>query len=143
MPGYAYPVGVANEGESGNAKGATVLVTDSGANTTTVFTATQKTRVNSILVTNDYGTILPVNLYVYRDDTEDTSLLLNTRVLKSKYALQSLVSGDVRVGDLSDPQQDRNKILTELVLNIGDSLEANCPIEDVVTVTVNVTEGVK
>lgn len=142
MPGYAYPVG-ATEAEAGSANSATVLVLDSGSTSTTVFTATQKTRVNSVLITNPYGTILPVNLYVYRDDTEDTSLLTSTRVLKTKYALQSLVSGDVRVGDESDPQEDRNKILTDLVLNTGDSIKANCPIEDVVTVTVNVTEGVR
>jgi len=142
MPGYAYPVG-ATTADSGSAKGASVLVADSGETLTTIFTATQKTRVNSILVSNEYGTILPVNLFVYRDDTEATSLLTNTRVLKVKYALQSLVSGDTRVGDSSDPQDDRNKILTELVLNTGDALKANCPIEDVVTVTVNVTEGVK
>lgn len=142
MPGYAYPVG-ATEADTGNSKGVSVLVTDSGANKTTVFTASQKTQVNSILLSNNYGSILPVNLYIYRDDTEDTTLLSNTRVLKNKYSLQRLVSGDTRGVDTSDPQLDRNKILTELTLNIGDSLKANCPIEDAVTVTVNVTEGVK
>lgn len=142
MPGYAYPVG-ATQSDTGTAKGATVVIADSGESTTTLYTAAQKTKITSILVSNAYGSILPVNLYIYRDDVEQSSLLLSTRVLKAKYALQSLVSGDLRVGDPTDPQEDRNKILTELVLNTGDALLANCPIENVVSVTVNVTEGVK
>lgn len=142
MPGYAYPVG-ATESDTGTAKSVTVKASDVAPASTTIFTATQKTRINSIFLANEYGTILPVNLYVYRTAGTTTSLIAQTRVLKTKYALQSLVSGDTRVGDLSDPQLDRNKMLTELVLQAGDILKANCPIEDVVSITVNMTEGVK
>lgn len=142
MPGYAYPVG-ATEADTGTAKSVTVQVTHVAPAFTTIFTATQKTKINSILLSNTYGTILPVDLYVYRAASTTNFLVTKTRVLKTKYALQSLVSGDVRVGDEADPQVDLNKILTELVLQVGDVLKANCPIEDVVNVTVNVTEGVK
>lgn len=142
MPGYAYPVG-ASQADAGTAKSVTVKVTDVAPSLTTVFTATQKTKINSILLSNEYGTILPVNLYVYRYLNDADFPLLKTRVLKTKYALQSLVSGDVRVGDDTDPQVNLNKILTELVLQTGDILKANCPIEDEVSITVNATEGVK
>jgi hypothetical protein len=141
MPGYAYPVGV-SESDIGTAKSVTVKVTDVAPAYTTIFTATQKTKVTSILLSNAYGTILPVNLYVYRAVSSSNFSVLSTRVLKTKYALQSLVSGDVRVGDDTNPQSDLNKMLTELVLQVGDVLKANCPIEDEVSVTVNVTEGV-
>jgi hypothetical protein len=142
MPGYAYPVGTV--AETGTAKSVTVLVTDIGPSTlTTLFTAASKTKVNSVLATNTYGTILPVKLYVYRAANTATFLLTSARVLTNKYLVLPLVSGDARVNDVSDPEVNLYKVATEFVLQVGDIVKASCPIEDVVNVTLNLTEGVK
>jgi uncharacterized protein YdgA (DUF945 family) len=132
--GYAYPVGAT--ATSGTAK--TVTVSISSANTAvTVFTATKKTSVNSVLVTNnDYG-ILPVKLYI-------NNLEINSvRVLKTKYAVLPLTATDTRIGDPADPTHDRNKVNTEFILQTGDVLKAVCPIANAVNVTVTMSEGVK
>lgn len=141
MPGYAYPVGTV--AETGTAKSVTVQVTDKDPSSTVIFTAASKTRVNSILATNTYGTILPVKLYVYRAANTSTFLLTSTRVLTTKYMVLPLVSGDTRVGDVTDPEVNRYPVATEFVLQTGDVVKASCPIEDVVNLTINLTEGVK
>jgi hypothetical protein len=141
MPGYAYPVGTV--AETGTAKSVTVQVTDKDPSATTLFTATSKTKVNSVLATNTYGTILPIKLYVYRAVNTSTFLLTSARVLTNKYLVLPLVSGDARVNDVADPEVNLYKVATEFVLQTGDVVKASCPIEDVVNVTLNLTEGVK
>ena len=141
MPGYAYPVGTV--AETGTAKSVTVQVTDKDPSATTLFTATSKTKVNSVLATNTYGTILPVKLYVYRAANTSTFLLTSARVLTNKYLVLPLVSGDARVNDTSDPEVNLYKVATEFVLQTGDIVKASCPIEDVLNVTLSLTEGVK
>ena len=140
MPGYAYPVGAVNS-DTGTATSVTAVI-DAANDLVTIFTATQKTRVNAVLASNDLGTIVPVDLYVYRDSEDENYFFGKTRVLKSKYLVLPLVSGDSRVDELvADPKA--NKIATEFVLQIGDALKASCPIADAVNVTANLTEGVK
>ena len=141
MSGYAYPVGTV--AETGTAKSVTVQVTDKDPSATTLFTATSKTRVNSVLATNTYGTILPVKLYVYRAANTANFLLTSARVLTNKYLVLPLVSGDARVNDTSDPEINLYKVATEFVLQTGDIVKASCPIEDVLNVTLSLTEGVK
>ena len=138
--GYAYPVG-ATAADTGTAKSVTKQITS--ANTlVSIFTASSKTRVNSVLVTNALGTILPVELHVYRTTDTTNYLVGKTRVLKSEYMLLSLVSGDVRVSDTAE-SPTANKTLTEIVLQSGDIVKAKCPIEDVINVTLDLKEGVK
>lgn len=142
MPGYAYPVG-ATESDTGTAKSVTKQITS--ANTlVSIFTATQKTRLNSVLVTNDLGTILPVNLHIYRAADTTNYLLTKTRVLKSRYMSLPLVSGDSRVTPTTVNESINDRmIITELVLQVGDVVKAECPIEDVINVTLDLKEGVK
>ena len=142
MPGYAYPVG-ATEAETGTAKSVTGEITS--ANTlVTIFTATQKTRVNSALVSNEEGTILPVELYVYRASNTTNYLLTKTRVLKSRYMVLPLVSGDTRVTPTTVNESINDRmIITEVVLQVGDAIKAKCPIEDVMNVTLELKEGIK
>jgi hypothetical protein len=138
--GYAYPVGAVNA-DTGTAKSVTKQITS--ANTlVSIFTASSKTRVNSVLVTNALGTILPVELHVYRTTDTTNYLVGKTRVLKSEYMLLSLVSGDVRVSDTAEALT-ANKTLTEIVLQSGDIVKAKCPLEDVINVTLDLKEGVK
>jgi hypothetical protein len=138
--GYAYPVG-ATTADTGTAKSVTKQITS--ANTlVSIFTASSKTRVNSVLVTNALGTILPVELHVYRTTDTTNYLVGKTRVLKSEYMLLSLVSGDVRVSDTAEALT-ANKTLTEIVLQSGDIVKAKCPLEDVINVTLDLKEGVK
>ena len=138
--GYAYPVG-ATAADTGTAKSVTKQITS--ANTlVSIFTASSKTRVNSVLVTNALGTILPVELHVYRTTDTTNYLVGKTRVLKSEYMLLSLVSGDVRVSDTAEAPT-ANKTLTEIVLQSGDIVKAKCPLEDVINVTLDLKEGVK
>ena len=140
MPGYAYPVGAVNA-DTGTAKSVTVTISSATVNEL-IFTATKKTKVNSVLASNTLGTILPVELYVDRAVTEETYFIGKSRVLKSKYMVLTLVSGDNRVSEVAvDPKA--NKIETEFVLQVGDSLYAGCPIADVMNITANLTEGVK
>lgn len=133
MPGYAYPVG-ADTAASGTP------MTDSGVITSNtspvvIYTAPSKAKITSILVHNEYGTILPVS--VYKKVGVTNYPLVQTRVLKSRYALQALVSGDTRV---ESSVLDRDPI-TEVVLEAGESISASCRIEDVITVTVTGMEG--
>ena len=144
MPGYAYPVETAatQGGTSGSLKSVSYLITETTA-PTSFYTATTKTLVSSVLATNNYGSILPVSLYVYRDSDEETYLTAEARVLKQKYMVQQLVSGDSRVDDSGDQQLNKYKVVTEFVLNVGDSLKATCPIEDEVVLTVTLKEGIQ
>lgn len=142
MPGYAYPVG-ATESETGTSAGVTKQITSANS-LVTIFTATQKTRVNSVLVSNELGTILPVDLHVYRDDSEVTYLLTKTRVLKSRYMVLPIVSGDTRVTPTSVNESINDRmIIAEVVLQAGDSIKASCPIEDVINITLELKEGIK
>lgn len=142
MPGYAYPVGVSTS-EAGTSKTISYLIADADINTATEFyTAPSKTKVLSILATNSNGGILPIKLYVYRAEEDQSLLTAEARVLKQKYMVQQLVSGDARVDDQGDQQVDRYKVLTEFFLDQDDELLATCPIEDVVTLTVTLKEGV-
>jgi hypothetical protein len=129
MPGYAYPVG-ADQATSGNPVSSSGDIT-SATTPVVIFTATSKTKITSVLVYNSYGTILPVNVFKKVGSTNNP--LTQVRVLKSRYALQALVSGDSRV---ESTVLDRDTI-TEVVLESGDSISASCPIEDVITVTVS------
>ena len=133
MAGYAYPVGVSNS-DTGTAKTVTASIS-SPDTAVSIFTATQKTKVNSILTTNTSGGILPVVILVNQGG--DDLQIAKTRVLSTKYVSLSLVSGDTRVSETQDDT------ITEFVLQVGDVLKASCPIEDVVNVTLNLTEGVK
>jgi hypothetical protein len=132
--GYAYPVGTT--ASSGTAK--TVSVAISSANTpVTIFTATKKTQVNSILLANNDFGILPVRLYI-------NSVELNSvRVLKTKYAVLPLTATDIRTADPADPTADRNKTNIEFILQAGDVLKASTRIANAVNVIVTMSEGVK
>ena len=141
MPGYAYPVG-ATEADTGTAKGVTKQITS--ANTLiSIYTASSKTKVNSVLVSNSLGTILPVELYVYRTVDTTNYLLTKTRVLKSRYMSLPLVSGDTRVTPTTVNESINDRmIITEIILQTGDIIKAKCPIEDVIDVTLDLKEGV-
>lgn len=140
MPGYAYPVG-ATTADTGTATSVTKQVTSANA-LVTIFTATSKTRVNSVLVSNAEGSILPVEIYIYRAEDSEDYFIAKTRVLKSKYMILPLVSGDSRVDEVAiDPKA--NRISTEIVLQTGDAIKAKCPIENVINVTLDLKEGVK
>ncbi len=139
MPGYANPIETV--ASQGSPKSVSFLINQTTA-PTAFYTATTKTLVSSVLATNSYGSILPVKLYVYRDLDEETYLTAESRVLKQKYIVQQLVSGDLRVDDSGDQQLNRYKVITEFVLNVGDSLKATCPIEDEVVLTVTLKEGI-
>lgn len=139
MPGYAYPVG-ATEADTGTFKGVTGQIIS--VNTLdTIYTASSKTKVNSVLITNTLGTILPVELYVYRASNTTNYMVGKTRVLKSEYMVLRQVSGDTRVADSAE-SPTANKTLTEIILQSGDIIKAKCPIEDVINVTLDLKEGV-
>lgn len=142
---YAYPVGAV---ASGTAKGVSFLVTDTAASTaTTIYTATSKTRVNSIVAVHtgasDTG-ILPVEVYVGRGNPTVKYLIAKNRVLKNNFITLPIVSGDSRVGEDGDPiTSGYNKVLPEFVLQTGDKLFATCPFEDVIQLHIELVEGVK
>jgi hypothetical protein len=148
MPGYAYPVDAVSA--AGTAKSVNFLITDTAPGSAAViYTATSKTKINSVLAvqTNAQDTgILPVSLYVGRDVSGTiTKFLVNkTRVLKTAYLVLPLVSGDSRVGEDGNPTTiGYNKTSTEIVLQTGDKIYATCPFEDVVSLTINLEEGVE
>lgn len=142
---YAYPVGAV---ASGTAKGVSFLVTDTAASTaTTIYTATSKTRVNSIVAVHtgasDTG-ILPIEVYVGRGNPTVKYLIAKNRVLKNSFIALPIVSGDSRVGEDGDPiTGGYNKVLPEFVLQTGDKLFAICPFEDVIQLHIELVEGVK
>ena len=146
--GYAYPVDAV--ASAGTAKSVSFLVTDKVPGTATlIYTAPSKTKVNSVLAVHtgasDTG-ILPVALYVGRDVSGSIvkHLVNKTRVLKTAYLVLPLVSGDSRVGEDGNPMAiGYNKISTEFVLQTGEKLYATCPFEDVIGLTIELSEGVK
>lgn len=146
MPGYAYPVDAVSA--AGTAKSISFFVTDKVASTaTTIFTATSKTRVNSIVAVHtgasDTG-ILPIEVYVGRGNPTVKHLIAKNRVLKNNFIVLPVVSGDSRVGEDGDPTTiGYNKVLPEFVLQTGDKLFAICPFEDVIQLHIELTEGVK
>lgn len=142
MPGYAAPIGTSNV-ESGTIKSISYSVANLTDPTTTFYTATSKTKVLSVLATNSRGSILPVKLHVFRDVDDSVSLVSENRVLKQRYLVQELISGDYRSDHLQDPAPKRHKPITEFILNQGDGLRATCPIAGVVTLTVTLREGIK
>jgi hypothetical protein len=132
MPGYAYPVGATTSEYA--AKTVSRVIDDENTNQT-LFTATSKTKVNSVLVTNNSFGTLPVRLYVNQGGTD--KIIARTRVTNTNYAVAPLVSGDSRVAGFE------GESLTEFTLQAGDVLKASCPFADKITVTVNLSEGVK
>lgn len=142
MPGYAYPV-EASSSEGGTIKSINYKVVNTTSPTTTFYTATSKTKVLSVLATNSKGSILPVKLYAFRDIDDSVNLLAESRILKQKYMVQELVSGDPRVDYKDNTQIDRHKTIAEFVLNQGDGLRATCPIDNVVSLTITFKEGIK
>ena len=140
MPGYAYPIATTSS-ESGTFR---TLNAEVNEYQTAFYGPSSRTRVLSVLATNSYGTILPVKLYVSRVGMmgSDEYLLCESRVLKSKYMVQQLVSGDSRVNDSGDQQLDKYKVIADFVLQAGDVLSAFCPIGNAITLTVNVKEGI-
>ena len=134
MAGYAYPVGAA--GAEYPSTTATAQI-NSANSAVTVFTATKKTRINSVLVANDDFGILPVKIYINGQNIN------SVRVLKTKYAILPLTSNGGRTDDPADPTTDRNKVNVEVVLLPGDVLQASCPVANAVFVTASLSEGVK
>jgi hypothetical protein len=132
--GYAYPVGASS---TGLAAAATIALTSASTNTT-VWTASQKTMVNSVLITNSSGGILPVYLYVNRGGSD--LQISYQRVWKQDYAVLPLVSGDQRTGN---PEGQLAGVLTELILNSGDILKAMCPVANAITITAYLSQGIK
>jgi hypothetical protein len=147
MPGYAYPVDAV--ASAGTAKSISFLVTDKVSSTATlIYTATSKTKVNSIVAVHTGGDtgILPVNVYVGRDisGTVTKYLIAKNRVLKNSFMVLPIVSGDSRVGEDGNPiSSGYNKVLPEFVLNTGDKLYATCPFEDIITLHIDLSEGIK
>lgn len=139
MPGYANPIETV--ASQGSPKSVSFLINQTTA-PTAFYTATTKTKVSGVLAKNTLGTILPVKLYVYRDEEEETYLTSEVRVLNQKYLVQQLVSGDARVDDSQDQVLDRYKVAADFVLNVGDQLKATCPIADAIVLTVNLEEGI-
>lgn len=138
MPGYAIePTALA--GESGSLGTSTTrLISDDTSYV--LLEALAKTKLISVLVTNNSGGILPVDLLVLEDGaTEPTYLAKGFRVHKRRYALQALVSGDTRV---DQPVVGESLTLTEVVLNTGDSILAKCPVGGAIDVTVTYLQGV-
>lgn len=146
MPGYAYPVDAVSS--AGTAKSVSFLVTDTASSTaTTIYTATSKTRVNSIVAVHtgaDDTGILPVSVFVGRGSPTVKHLIAKNRVLKNNFVVLPIVSGDSRVGEDGDPTTSGyNKVLPEFTLQVGDKLYATCPFEDVIQLHIELTEGVK
>lgn len=132
MPGYAYPVGATTSEYA--AKTVSRVIDEENVNQT-LFTATSKTKVNSVLVTNSSFGILPVRLYVNQGGAD--KLIARTRVTNTNYLVAPLVSGDSRVSNFE------GEALTEFTLQAGDILKVSCPLADKITVTANLSEGVK
>ena len=139
MPGYANPVETTVS--QGSPKSVSFLVNQTSA-PTAFYTATTKTKVSAVLANNTLGTILPVKLYVYRDSNDTLYPVTEVRVLNSKYLVQQLVSGDLRVDDKEDQFLDRYKVASDFVLNAGDQLRATCPIANAIVLTVSLEEGI-
>jgi hypothetical protein len=136
--GYAYPVGAS--ASSGSAKSVTVPLTTTS--TTTLFTATQKTIINSALLTNTSGGILPVYLYIRPSNGSTDLQVAYKRVYMEEYAVLPLTSSDPRTNG-SVANQGAKNTLTEIVLNVGDTIKASCPIANAINVTLYFSQGVK
>ena len=132
MAGYAYPVGATTSEYPAKT---TVVGINNGTVAATLFTATSKTKVKSVLATNASGGILPVTLLLNQGSGD--KVIAKSRVLKTQYLVLELVSGDTRTAGKEDDT------LTEFTMAVGDVLLAACPVADAINISVNYVEGVK
>lgn len=132
MPGFA--VQSQSSASEGFAKG--YYITDVGTTPTLLFTAVKKTRVTNVTANNTEGGILPLTVFVRRDDID--TVIIETRVFKQKAVVMSLVDQDPRVG--ADKMSDLPH--TELVLLPGDELYATSPLDNSFDININLFEGI-
>lgn len=126
--------------DKGFNKGVSALIDSTGF--VTVYTATLKTRLDSVLVSNQLGTIVPVEMYVTRDGDLSPTFVTKTRVLKTKYMTLPFAGNDVRVSD-APITETSNKVIAEIILQPNDEIAFKCPVDEAVTVTLNLREGIK
>ncbi len=143
MPGFASggtgSSSIALSGESGSIGTTSFLLTDE-QDPEVIFTAVQKTKLVSVLLTNATNGSLPVDLYILKDGATTPVLIARgVRVHKRRFALQALVSGDTRI---TEPMIGDSLTLTELVLQPDDQLLARCPYANAVTVHATYYAGV-
>lgn len=139
MPGWQVePTALA--AESGSIKTQSFVLTDE-EDPQIILTASSKSKIISILLTNVSGGTLPVTFSVTEGSAPFTTatIINKLRVHKRRYALQALVSGDTRV---DEPMVGDSLSLTELVLETGDELKGYCPVASAVHVHVTYLEGV-
>jgi hypothetical protein len=127
--------------DKGFNKGVSAVI-DAANSEVSVFTATLKTRLEAVLVSNQLGSILPVEMYVLRDGEVDSVFISKTRVLKTKYMTLPFAGNDSRVSD-AQITETSNKVTAEIILQPGDEVKFKCPIEDALTVTLTLREGIK
>jgi hypothetical protein len=132
MPGFA--VQSQSSASEGFAKG--YYVKNVGVTPTLLFTAGKKTRITNVTANNVEGGILPITLFVRRDNVD--TVVIESRVFKQKALVMSLVDQDPRVG--ADKMTDLPH--TEIVLLPGDALYAMSPLNNSFDININLFEGI-
>jgi hypothetical protein len=147
MPGYAYPVGATTPEYPSQTINTTAAETGAawvdevgiilGGELNPITT---KVRVNSVYLNNLSGGILPVQLVRGQvQDMNEYDIVHSTRVLKTKFMVFPMVTGDSRSDDITATET----MMNEVVLAPGDFLAIMCPFEDAVVATTNISIGVK
>jgi hypothetical protein len=130
MPGFAIN---STSSQQGFAK--SVLVENVGGETSsTIFTATKKTRITSLVAVNKTYGILPLTI-VAEVGEEESIVVMSARVWKQKHLVLSTV-GDASVPISEDVPR------SEIVLLPGDSISASSPIENSFDLSLVLYEGI-
>jgi hypothetical protein len=147
MPGYAFPVGATTaEYPSQTINTPASLTGEAWEDEVGIILGgelnpiTTKVRVNSVYLNNLSGGILPVQLVRGQaQNMTEYDIVHSTRVLKTKFMIFPMVTGDSRSDDITATET----MLNEIVLAPGDFLAVMCPFEDAIIATTNISIGVK
>lgn len=130
MPGFAKTSSSADSGSANNIHAMNIPVEN-----TVIFTATQKTRLDTVLVTNKYGSYLPLDLWV-QSESAIHYLARKFRVLNQRLLVAR--GADALSGGFVDP----GTITADIIMMPGEQLVAKAPKANTFDLVAAISEGV-
>lgn len=136
MPGFLVSGG---GGSTLDGQANTVYYNNVGTASAILFTATNKTRVDSCLLVNTYGTILPISVYIKDAQNEFNYIAKDIRVHRRRHIIMPKTSNDPRTENGSG----ENDNPSEIVLESGESLCAQTVINNSFDAILSIQENVQ
>jgi hypothetical protein len=136
MPGFLVSSG---GGSTLDGQANTVMYKNIGTASAILFTASNKTRINSCLMVNTYGTILPIAVYIKNAQNQFNYLTKGTRVHQRRHVIMPKTDNDPR----TEGGSGENENPSEIVLDAGESLCAVTVINNSFDAILSIQENVQ